>query len=111
MVVKRPDPAAILARVETDEPLDGDLNESEFTDAMLDRYPHRNPKRLERAWADSETVSEAAQQLEVSPDTVSRWLEVFGLRERWETTGARWVRHNVAPEDLGLDSVEPEGSA
>jgi len=67
-------------------------------------HPYRDPDALADTWDAHGTVRGVADELDCSPDTASKWLHAYGIRELDDTQAlnAYLRRPDVGPEDVGL---------
>lgn len=104
----------IAAQIEQPEALEGKDEQRRallFREAELDENIHRDPERLRAVWTDSDSVAEAAAELDCSPTTASKWLEAFGIRARArQDLEPHEVLRRHSPTELGFEEL-PEGEA
>lgn len=72
-----------------------------LTNTDFDKNPYRHPDRLYEAWVEGGSVTGAADILGKSVDSVSRWLHIYGYRERPTLDTLAHELERMDPEDLG----------
>jgi len=75
---------ACLNQMINRDALDQENHHDLVTIAARVKRPHRDPTILQRAWTRSDNRAEVADRLGCCESTAGIWLEVYGLRERWD---------------------------
>lgn len=102
--------AAIAARIENEDALEGTFTDDMFTRDELAEHPHRDPDRLRAAYDRHGTVTGVAEDLGAHKSTISRWLHAFGVREpaAGYRIDAASIRAAVERGEIGPDAIGGE---
>jgi len=83
----------LVARAEHPDEFERDLAFLlSYTD--FEEFPHRHPDILEAAWDEVDTIRELAAELDSAPEIMTRWLHVWGIREKYSGSLALQLQHN-----------------
>lgn len=96
-----------IAKAEDADAVDCNLRRSLLSDAALTEAPHRCPQYLVWLWERHDTIGAAAEVAGCDETTLSRWLGLYGIRDRSERprSYARMLRYGNVPEDHDLQEA------